>query len=106
MDALIVPSKLTIAVDSPQRRSSMDACSSYFRPYQGIFMLCVFESLSWQHVNKLPFPYTVCVIFHEKTKYIAPTIIFELRQPLPTTTFELLLLQIEVSSRCSCGGIS
>ena len=31
----------------------------------------------------------VCVT--DKTKHDAPTIIFELWQPLPTTTFELLL---------------
>ena len=34
------------------------------------------------------------VTLHEKTKHIALTINFELRLPLPTTTFELLILQI------------
>ena len=34
------------------------------------------------------------VTFHDWIKHIVPTIIFELRWPLLTTTFELLLLQI------------
>ena len=34
------------------------------------------------------------VTFHDKTKHNALTTDFELRSPLPTTTFELLLLQI------------
>ena len=34
------------------------------------------------------------VTFHDKTNHIALTIDFQLRPPLPTTTFELLLLQI------------
>ena len=34
------------------------------------------------------------VTVHEKTKHNALKIIFELRRPLPTTTFKLLLLQI------------
>ena len=34
------------------------------------------------------------VTFHDKTKHNALTTDFELRPQLPTTTFELLLLQI------------
>ena len=34
------------------------------------------------------------VTVHGKTNHIAPKIVFELRLPLPTTTFELLILQI------------
>ncbi len=34
------------------------------------------------------------VTLHEKTKHNARKNFFELRPPLPTTTFELLLLQI------------
>ena len=34
------------------------------------------------------------VTIHGKTNHIAPKIVFELRSPLPTTTFELLILQI------------
>ncbi len=36
----------------------------------------------------------IYVTFHDKTKHNALTTDFELRPPLPTTTFELLLLQI------------
>ena len=32
--------------------------------------------------------------FHDKPMHNAPKIIFEIRPPLPTTIFELLLLQI------------
>ena len=38
--------------------------------------------------------YTYYVTFHDKTMHIVPTTDFELRPPLPTTTFEWLLLQI------------
>ena len=36
----------------------------------------------------------IYVTVHDKTNHIALTIIFEIRRPLPTTTFELVLQQI------------
>ena len=38
--------------------------------------------------------FSLYVTLHGKTNHIAHKIVFELRLPLPTTTFELLILQI------------
>ena len=48
----------------------------------------------------------IYVTVHDKTNHIAVKMIFELRRPLPKSTFELRLEKFEVSSRCSYGDMS
>lgn len=50
--------------------------------------------------------FALFTIIHEKTNHTAHKMIFELRPPLATMAFGLLLEKIEVSSQCDHGDMS